>query len=312
MERMFATLPAWTEPQRTLREKLGYLFALGHFLDWVPSLDYEAWQKVLKDVTSQDCTAFRDATASLQRYAGPDCRGRELLVDGRYGFMTASTHRGRFCGCPDRLPQRGPEAITRWVGGSIGVWTDSTYREFNPTLYLEAAQWWSDICGIRFHQAASKAEADIWAAVRGIDGASNTLAWSYLPGHDQKVRSAGGRSQIEQRYDLEPMFADRQGVKEVADHEIGHAAGMEHSPSKNDIMSAYYSGNKFKHGATETKWMVQRYGAVTPDVPDEPDPGDPGLPPVPPTGEPGAIHVTIEHGGKNWRRSGGFWKPIGV
>ena len=201
-ERRFITIPTWAERQRTLREKLGYLFSLGHFVDYVNDLGYDAWEKVTRDVTSEDSPAFRDATASLQRYAGPDAGGRELLVDGRYGIMTASTHRGRFCGNPDRLPLTNPQSITRWVGGSIGVWTENTYREFNPALYLEAAQWWSEVCGIRFHQAASKAASDIWAAVRGIDGASNTLAWSYLPDHDQKVKSAGGRRQIEQRYDL--------------------------------------------------------------------------------------------------------------
>jgi len=317
-ERMFATLPAWTEPQRTLREKLGYLFALGHFLEYEPSLAPEAWDKVLRDVNSEGHSAFIEATESLQQF-GFDVRGTPLKVDGVYGFFTKGSHAGRFCGCPDRTPnfdclrQQFGGGQPKWVGGPIAVGGSLNVGQANAQSHFAAAQWWQTACGIPLVHAATKAEADVWADSARIDGASNTLAWSYTPDNNQKVRSAGGRRQLAQRFDTADAstYRDAQSAKEIMGHELGHAFHFDgHTNNRNDVMFPSFSGPKYRFGENEIRLIVQAYGQPG-DVPDEPDPGDPGLPPTPPTGAPGPLHLTLIHGGRNWRYSGGTWTPIG-
>jgi hypothetical protein len=136
---------------------------------------------------------------------------------------------------------------------------------------------WSAVCGLAFKQVQNQQEANIVMGVgRGrranFDGPSGTLAWMELPNQEDY------RGRVSGLYDAdEPWTLSGQGILlvNVACHEIGHALGLMHSQSGNQLMSPTYS-SRVPAPLSEDVQRIQRLYGPPKQKPDEPPPPTPG------------------------------------
>lgn len=154
--------------------------------------------------------------------------------------------------------------VTASIRGSLPGLTDTQVVD----VYRNALSGWNSVCNTGLVWTDNFAAANIWAECRKIDGASGTLAWSYLV-------PCGGSTQntrIEQRYDIsERWTAD--WFLEVALHELGHALGLDHdTKNKSALMYPYSSGGRIvKPTQFEIARVLPLYGppvtSPSPSVP---------------------------------------------
>ncbi len=136
--------------------------------------------------------------------------------------------------------------------------------------YKRALQIWNQSCNVGLQWVDDIGNANIWAKCLKIDGASGTLAWSYL------VQCGGStvNTRLEQRYDTSEKWTV-DWFLEVCLHELGHALGLNHINNKNALMNPYSAGGRI---LAPTKYeldiVIRLYGAP---VPTAPDPGVPNV-----------------------------------
>lgn len=163
----------------------------------------------------------------------------------------------RRCAMPE-LARVGPMCIWRHrpVTASISGELPGLGEDQVRGLYQQALTIWNQACNVGLVWTDSIGSANIWANCKKIDGASGTLAWSYLP-------SCGGNSQtmrLEQRYDTSERWS-RDWFLEVVLHELGHAIGLDHDTNKGALLYPYSAGGKIlKPTQYEIARVVPAYG----------------------------------------------------
>lgn len=190
---------------------------------------------------------------------------------------SAALNMPRFCNVVDRLnasqgkPRWGKRELTYAIlSGLPGINLDQVKRAAEV-----AFDRWSAVCDIRASHIKTATEAaDIVMEVAHIDGPSNVLAWSELPGMDT-VR------QLKQRYDSSDswVIANNTTVGGKIDlirvmcHELGHALGEAHL-SVGNLLAPMYSQQINKPQTGDIAAMIERYGPprVAPVPPHIPGP----------------------------------------
>lgn len=239
-----------------------FLFKNGHFGDL-------AWDEV-KALKASSVQA-EDAMASFQQFHG-------LQVQGVATDETQRLIRQPRCGLPDILRAgscKWPMLDVTWSQRISLSTMDAAAVE---RVFAQAIAQWNAVCGIRLARTDDFNAANIYAQAGRIDGASSTLAYSYLP------CGASRTSRMQQVYDSAERWTDN-FLLGVACHEIGHAIGLDHD-SSGQLMAPYYSGNILSPQSKDIAQVVSRYGKPAP-VPVPPPPG-----PTPdPTPTPGGIVI---------------------
>lgn len=263
----------------TLSEWIDTLFYLGHFLSQdYPDFEEDSLKALHSRIKGWDSPILTDAVYSYQGYnSGPRLKERvfgTLVRDGWLGYATKVSIGNRICMHRDRSPNwKFGNGRPRWAEKDVTFyWVGSTLGALNSSLYIEAAKWWSTVCGIAPEGASSSNSANVWGQGRSIDGGSGTLAWSGAP-----VNIYPMSQRIEQRYDTDDIriYSDRQSAKEIAFHEIGHSLHFDgHTNDPNDIMYPSFSGPQGKIGQNEARYMEQAYGPPGTQPPPPPPPGD--------------------------------------
>lgn len=227
-------------------------------------------------------------TARFERAVKAYQRHFKLVVDGEVGPQTTrSLLETRFCAAPDRLKVRGLAA--KWPTLEVTYWIDAPLSPLSMTQTWEAfdgaaGDWSRPRTALKMRRATSKSSAMIRAVVGRIDGRGNTLAWSELP----------PANPADQKYDDGETW-DFEMAQAVAEHEMGHALGLDHDSQSGQLMSPTFSRRVLKAQARDIKRMQALYGVA----PDEPGP------PVPtPGGIPTVEELRIEWGGKRYTAKG--------
>lgn len=154
--------------------------------------------------------------------------------------------------------------VTASIRGTLPGLTADQLKE----TYIAALNGWNSVCNTGLVWTDDFARANIWAECKKIDGASGTLAWSYL------VPCGGSTNgtRLEQRYDTSERWTV-DWFHEVSLHELGHALGLDHdTKNRNALMYPYSSGGKIlKPTQFEIARVVPLYGppvtSPTPGVP---------------------------------------------
>jgi hypothetical protein len=171
------------------------------------------------------------------------------------------------------------------------TWTDQlpqtsavdVYYDFRPTIMgqpnwitpwqansaVSAFQTWSSVSNLNFIQNTWAPESQIInIGVSPIDGQRGILGqggYSYTnAGGSWHI--AGGVVDMDANENWDPIIGNGnpQGTFDfftVAVHEVGHALGLDHSGNSNDLMYAYYTGEKVWPSATDVTNIQSLYGA---------------------------------------------------
>ncbi|MDQ6732955.1 MAG: matrixin family metalloprotease [Nitrospirota bacterium] len=171
------------------------------------------------------------------------------------------------------------------------TWTDQlpqtptidVYYDFRPTimgqpnlitpwqagLAMSAFQVWSSVSNLHFIQ-------NVWAPenqIINIGATSIDGQWGILGQGGYNYTNAGGSWHIaggivdmDANENWDPIIGNGnpQGSFDfftVAAHEIGHAVGLDHSANSNDLMYAYYTGEKTWASATDVASIQSLYGS---------------------------------------------------
>lgn len=173
------------------------------------------------------------------------------------------------------MPQFAAAGISKWAGKPVLCQQQLTLpgltAEQIAAAWLDAIGNWNAVCGVDLRLAGT-GRPNILAKSGGIDGASGTLAWSYLPGAPSPMTD-----QLAQLYDTAERWTYA-FLSEVLTHEIGHGIGMPHSSDPNDIMYPYSHGGSIpKPQAGDVRGAVARYGQPLPVPTPTPTPGMPEI-----------------------------------
>lgn len=150
--------------------------------------------------------------------------------------------------------------VTASIQGALPGLTEDQVK----AIYRKALDTWNSACNCALTWTDNLSGANIWAKCLKIDGASGTLAWSYL------VPCGAGSTlstQLEQRYDNSERWTP-DWFLEVCLHELGHALGLDHMNNPAALMNPYSSGGKILAPTKyELEIMVPLYGKPVVSVP---------------------------------------------
>ena len=96
------------------------------------------------------------------------------------------------------------------------------------------------LCDIKFQETADR-NGDIHITWDELDGAGGTLGVTYVPGTGDRMAACGPLCG-DIIFDLGEDWTAGPFFDTVAEHEIGHALGLEHSTSRADLMYPYFIG----------------------------------------------------------------------
>jgi hypothetical protein len=245
------------------------LFDLGHFISSsFPDFSEECRKEVIKECVTPGATAFKLATASLQRFSN-------LTPDAWFGPKTKAAVKERFCPLPDIQPAG---ALSRWSFNDLSVWHDmQSLSGFDEEqLYMQACNMWGNPhtpLTFKWWKSNADPKPNLFAHARRIDGPGKILAWHELP-----PPNASRNVQLEGRFDTGEAWQQLWQLLSTMAHEIGHGLGLHHSPNPTDLM--YHSINGTREPAAGDIAAIQRLygkGIVIPppdDPPDDPPPDD--------------------------------------
>lgn len=136
---------------------------------------------------------------------------------------------------------------------------------------------WSVVCDIKFERTSDVDKAHIVVKTETIDGPGETLAYAYFP--------SGARLQLPLVMGAEEAWDTEFGpqLMTTSCHEGGHNCGVDHDPTGQGVMAAFYNPKVLKPTSSwEIGQMQSRYGkplTVTPTQPTTPGttPSTPGL-----------------------------------
>lgn len=106
--------------------------------------------------------------------------------------------------------------------------------------YRQAWDSWVKVCGIKAIEVPDKSKADIIMSTgrgkrSGFDGESGVLAWAHLGPHHN--------NQLTMRFDLDEQWNRTILFGPVAEHEIGHLLGLDHSSMRTALLYPTYNRN---------------------------------------------------------------------
>lgn len=152
--------------------------------------------------------------------------------------------------------------------------TNSLLRDKFDEKLLAGLNMWSKVADIQFSLTNIEGDAQIEVQTKQIDGPANTLAFAYFP------QGAGWRLPLV--FDTAEAWEEPSGpdFECTACHEGGHNCGIDHDPTAQGIMAAFYNPRITVPTSTwEINEMVSRYGKPVPVTPSQP-PTPPTQPPV--------------------------------
>lgn len=196
-----------------------------------------------------------DGIAPIIEELPPDVQEKVLAVAEATGLLV----RRRCC-----MAEMARATMCTWRHKPVTCSIDGTLPGLSNAqvvaTYKRALDLWNDICGIGAVWTDNLAKANVYAHCMKIDGASGTLAWSYL------VPCGIGSSasyHIEQRYDnTERWTVD--WLLEVMLHELGHAWGLDHDTQhKDSLMYPYSTGGRI---LKPTQYEIDRMKVYGPPV----------------------------------------------
>jgi len=192
------------------------------------------------------------------------------------------------CGCSDAefRGRGGRSNVAKWPKNqlTLSVKNAPQYLGLSRTkeICLAAAREWSAVCNLRFDIIEDHAASDICVFFQAIDGASNTLGFTYLP---------MGQKQLPLQLDTAEKWLEILNITDpgiylhaVMAHELGHTIGLPHGSG---LMAAYYNASILRpQPGYDIDESVKRYGPVVVEP-------SPYIPPAPDNGEILTFHVPL-------------------
>ncbi|WP_422924462.1 matrixin family metalloprotease [Singulisphaera sp. PoT] len=164
------------------------------------------------------------------------------------------------CNQPDTLALSASEA--KWGNASLSYFLNIVYPGVDSSRiafnYRKAASQLEAVCGVRFTEVASSAQANIVAVSGMIDGPWNVLALSQLP------NSSSYAGVLNQTFDQAEQLSDDLMVAMMC-HELGHILGLGHLGTGN-LMAPILDARITKPQAGDIAELVSRYGLPLPQT----------------------------------------------
>lgn len=145
--------------------------------------------------------------------------------------------------------------------------TNPLLRDMFDEKLLNGLNMWSQVADVIFSLTTKENDAQIEVQTKQIDGPSNTLAFAYFP--------MGPNYRLPLVFDTSEAWEEASGpdFETTACHEGGHNLGLDHDPTAQGIMAAFYNPRiTAPTSAWEIKQIVDRYGnpiATPPTTPTE-------------------------------------------
>lgn len=216
-----------------------------------------------------------------------------LRVTGQVDSPTREAMTARRCGCAYRRGA-GQTVVKLSTNRPLVYFQDFIKTDFTQDTFvtevLQGLNYWTPICDILFDRTSDLTKANIVVKTEVIDGPGETLAYAYFP--------SGARMNLPLVFGEEEAWDKTWGIdlKSTACHEGGHNMGIDHDPTAQGVMAAFYNPKILKPTSSwEINQAVTRYGAAKPVTP-------PVTPPVVPP--PGNQRIELVISGQNIKVEG--------
>ena len=200
--------------------------------------------------------------------------GEPSKADGVIGPATAAVINSRFCMVPDfanREEARWPDSCSKDITVSWNFDNMPGASKAETDAAWESLSTYTELFNLRIVLAKGRyPQTRIHASLKRLPG--STLAWSFLPNNNCSSR-------LEQAYDSTVSWSKESLRVGTIRHEVGHALGMNHTPSdRNSVMYPSMNG-QFELNETDIRNMLG-LGYKRRTGPPPPDPDTPAEPKV--------------------------------